>query len=389
MPTHKKFSVSMAVCAAAVLMVWAWAPAQDAGSAPGAAPATTTPPPAAAPAATEDDPAKQYNDFVDKIHSQLDRTMATLTKQYTLTNEQQKVARQLVSDSTDAFLKDHGQEVFDIIQRGQELGKAMKANGMTIADLPEDIRRDMAERALPLIGLAEKTLNDFADNFAKNLDETQLATLAAQRQKFTLGLQMAKAQVAVLSSQNDAGAGAAGAGAAAGGPGAFGGPAGGRGMFGGGPGAAAAGAGATIRTDMFERYANDAIKRYHLDEVQKNTVLDVLKQYKDKAQALAAETPASAPTSAPAPTSLPAKATLDQFKTRLAMVKGSGNQKAQTDLFAQFRAEIDKVPSEVQRKMAQEENPAPAPAPAAKDAAAPVTDKPATPATGTPATPQN
>ena len=84
--------------------------------------------------------------------------------------------------------------------------------------------------------------------------------------------------------------------------------------------------------------------------------------------------------------SLPAKATLDQFKTRLATVKGSGNQKAQTDLFAQFKAEVDKVPSEVQRKMAQEENPAPA----SKESAAPASDKPpAAPTAETPAAPQN
>jgi hypothetical protein len=121
--------------------------------------------------------------------------------------------------------------------------------------------------------------------------------------------------------------------------------------------------------DRWERYLQSFIRRYRLDEVQKVQATDLLKEFKAKAERLpgAATQPAQRDASLAATTlpaeGQPASGTTTQpgspgrFRQRLAEL--TEQRRAVSDLFEAFKVELEKIPTPVQRKLAEEESPGP------------------------------
>ncbi len=278
--------------------------------------------------AVDEQTAREYNDFIDKAKTQAGRAVKDLTRRYSLNEDQQKALTELVRIKTDEFLQDHGQETFDLVQRGKALAETMKSAGMGPDDVPDEIRRDLVKRALPLMDEAEKSLNGFADSFERTLDGEKLNTFKLDRAKFTVGIRMAKAQARVWGGERPAGAGEESAG-----------------------GQPAPVPAPSANLNEWERYASQFVKRYKLDEVQTVQATELLRKYKEKAEAALAKAAQSRPaSSATAPAGKPE--TMRTFQDRLAAVRR--DRQGYLDMFSQFTAELDKIPTNIQRKLAEE-----------------------------------
>lgn len=275
----------------------------------------------------DEEAARQYNRFRDEFDRGMERTVTAITQRYGLQPEQTQAARRLVDESAGAFLREHGQTVFDLFQRMRALRGFMREERMRWDEIPQEIKQDLAERALPMIDAVQKQLGGFSEDFGKLLDPSQQERLERDRERMETGFRMARLQARIMS---------------------------GRGVVGDIPAGrrpettrpAPANVVATY-LDRWERYAERFIREHRLDEIQKLRVMDLLKQYKAKARGLAGKRPG------PASTQPAAKGSAEAFRRRLDVLRAE--RRPVRALFEQFKAELDKIPSPVQRKLAEED----------------------------------
>ena len=278
----------------------------------------------------DEDTAKAYNEFRERLSEGVGRTVKRIATRYELRPEQQEMVRRLVSKSADGFLEENGHEVFDLFQRARALRDLMRAERMGWEEVPPDIKRELAERALPVLDAFEKRVTAFSKDFGRSLDSEQQKRFQQDRQRAERGFRMARVQMRIMS---------------------------GRGVLGGGPPAAAGrGPGGEgprrpppgPRLDPWERYVSEFIRRYRLDEVQKVQATDLLSKYKGMAERLARgpEVP-----SATQPAGKTGSA--EGFRRRLAEVRSQ--RRPIRELFERLKAELDKIPTAVQRKLAEED----------------------------------
>lgn len=297
-----------------------------------------TPPDAEPDETVDEQTAKQYDQFRQGMSKQVDRFVERQAARYKLREAQKKNARALANKHGELFLKRQGRQVFDLMQRGRALQQLMRDSGVSWQELPLDLKRDLAGRALRLLDGVSKELGDFSSAFAKDLDPEQRKMLEADRRKMEFGFRMARFQMKLMSGQAkpedrptppDEGEPVEGPDR----------PDGRRGRDGRRrPPVQAAGP----RVGEWEAYVLDFIQKHRLDEVQKLQAMDLLTKYKTAA----AKRPASLPASRPAGDDGSMKA----FRGRLESIRlrrGRGRK-----LFEQLKAELEKIPTPVQRKLA-------------------------------------
>jgi hypothetical protein len=214
---------------------------------------------------------------------------------------------------------------------------------MTWQEMPLDVKRDLAGRALRLIDAVAKELGDFSSAFADGLDPEQKKILATDRRRMEFGFRMARFQMRLASgwakpedrpkppAEDERGAG----------PDRPEGrrPRDRRRR----PPARPAGP----RLDHWERYVRDFIQQHRLDAIQRLQAMDLLAKYKAKAVA-AAKPPTTQPTSRPGGEDSSLKA----FRRRLESIRL--RREKDRKLFEQLKAELEKIPTPVQRKLAAE-----------------------------------
>ena len=100
------------------------------------------------------------------------------------------------------------------------------------------------------------------------------------------------------------------------------------------------------RVGDWEAYVRDFIQKHRLDEVQKLQAMDLLTKYKAVAAA-AAKTPA---TSQPASRPQREDGSMKAFRSRLESIRLRREQGRKQ--FEQLKAELEKIPTPVQRKLA-------------------------------------
>jgi hypothetical protein len=139
--------------------------------------------------------AKAYDDFTQQAAKQADTIAENLVKRYELAADQQESARELVKLHAEQFLKDYGRQVFDLQQRLQATARMARENGVRPEDLPEDIRQDLARRALDMVDATQKQLDSFSDELEQTLTYAQKEKLASDRKGLEAMLKMGKARV--------------------------------------------------------------------------------------------------------------------------------------------------------------------------------------------------
>lgn len=318
------------------------------------------------PATVDEQTAEAYNKFTQLVQKQMDRACDQFIKRYQVPEERQAAVRELAKRNTDEFLRQNGQGAHEVYQRVQAVGEAMKEARGDWRQLPVEIRQDLAGRVLPMMDSVRQSFNNFGENVADQLDEEQKARLADDRRKMELGFTLAKVRVRVLgglASPEEAAQAAQPAGAARPGEEA---------PSGAGQGADRPAGPLRLRAasaaETWEKYVRRFIERYKLDEIQKLQAMDLLAKYKTKAEALDKEPQSQPAVAADAPASQPSVQSMDDFRRRLEVVKL--RNKPVNDLFEQLKAELEKIPSPVQRRLAEEatdgQRPADSPAPPAQ-----------------------
>lgn len=296
------------------------------------------PPPAGA-ATVDEETADKYNDFCDQVSERFERAAAELTSRYGLDEDQQETVREMIAQSREAFLRQHGREAFDLFQRGRAVGQYMRQEKVGWQELPADIREDLVAGVLPLLDVFVKQATGLADALAQVLDDKQREQLSGDRRRMESQFQFARASLQAMSGRAPF-------------------PPGGR------PGATtgqartqpAGRAFAAQPTDEWERYVREFVRRHRLDEVQKLRALDLLKKYRAlaneplrrQAETQPATRPASQPTTRPA-----GGEALGGLRRRLAGLRKQ--RLLLRELFEQLKAELDKIPTAAQRQLAEEE----------------------------------
>lgn len=282
----------------------------------------------------DEETARRFNDFRRSLSKRLERTVDEIAKRYDLREEQKERVRQLTNEFAGAFFKQHAQDTFDLFQRMRALRGFMREERLGWREVPQDIKQDLAERALPMIDAVQKQMAGFAEALDKSLDPEQRGRLRRDRQRMEIGFRMARVQVQIMSGKGVVGEGPLP------GPGRRGAPRPGR-----QPQNSPAGF-AGPRLDRWERYVVWFVQRYRLDEIQKLQAKDLLKKYKAKA-ARAAHEPAKLPATQPA-----SKRSVQDFQKRLARLRRQ--RRPIRRLFEQLKAELEKIPTPVQRKLAED-----------------------------------
>ena len=282
----------------------------------------------------DEETARRYNDFRQGLSKRLEGTVNEIAKRYDLREEQKERVRQLTDEFAGAFFKQHAQDTFDLFQRMQALRGFMREEQLGWREVPHDIKQDLAERALPMIDAAQKQMAGFAEAFGKSLDPEQRGQLRRDRRRMEMGFRMARVQARIISGKGVVGEDPLP------GPGRRVAPRPGR-----QPQKSPAGfAGAGL--DRWERYVDSFVQRYWLDEIQKLQAKELLKKYKAKA-ARAAHEPAELPATQPG-----AKRSVQDFRKHLARLRRQ--RRPIRRLFEQLKAELEKIPTPVQRKLAEE-----------------------------------
>ncbi len=296
------------------------------------------------PAPADDDSAAMQQQFDRGIENMIGQ----LNKQYELDEQQQGPVRDMVQQHAKAFLERNRDQLVDVMQRGRAMQQYMRQSGGSLDAVPADIQKDMAERALTMMDAMQTSLSAFEEDFKAVLTPEQQEKLAENQKKMQIGMAMGRARLKLMAAQPtdedtatlaperpapDANAGSTDNAPAAGAAAA--------------PRQARQARARAVGAD-WDAYVQDFIRRYHLDEMQKVQALDILKRYKGKAQELAATSqPASQPA---APRSGPIS--LDEFRSRLSTA--GAQRRPMTDLFEQMKAELERIPTAVQKEMARQ-----------------------------------
>jgi hypothetical protein len=207
-----------------------------------------------------------------------------------------------------------------------------------MSDVPEETRKQMSEKGLALIDLFQKQATEFADELRPTLRPEQQQKLDEDRANIEKQMERGREQMRAIATgqmpgQASAAPVAGQADAAPAAPAATAGPAAKAQAFTGGPG----------NPDNWENYVRMFIAAHKLDEVQKVQAMDILKKYQEKAKAL----PPSEPVAAPAAgASQPAA---EEIARRMA-----AQGKPFVALFGQMKAELDQIPTPVQKQLAGE-----------------------------------
>ncbi|HUS47308.1 MAG TPA: hypothetical protein VM098_04275 [Phycisphaerae bacterium] len=287
----------------------------------------------------DEETAKAFNEFRQEVDKHVERMATRISRRYKLRDEQQEWAHRLISKSAEDFLEDHGQRVFDLVQRGNALREFVKEDQLGWDEVPPDIKQDLAERALPLIDAAEKRMTVFAKSFGESLDPEQQQQFERDQKAMKLGMKVARMRVRMMAGRAPLGRddsvppGSSGRGEQ-------------REVARTRPADLAASS-----MDRWERYVNWFVEQYRLDEVQKLRAMDLLSKYKAKAARLARKTerqPATQPATQPSRTDQ----SMQGFRQRLERLRE--RRRPVGELFQQLKAELEKIPTAVQRKLAEE-----------------------------------
>ena len=296
----------------------------------------------AEPEIVDEETAKEYNEFRERMEKGAGRMADVIAERYKLRDAQKANVKILVADHADAFIERNAGKMFDLMQRGKAMWELMQETEMSLSDVPLDIRRELGGAALELMDDVQVELNGFIEKFKKELDADQKATLAKELMRMRWGMQMARFQVKVMSGDadpEDAPAPPDGEDA---------------------PGQGERRRGATSvrgpRLSNWDYYVKTFIRRHRLDEVQKRKALALLAEYKTKVERLPTSQPTSQPMkiAATGPTSRPEAQprSMKEFRSRIDEIRSS--RKGITDIFTQLKAELDKIPTPAQRKLAEE-----------------------------------
>jgi len=276
-----------------------------------------------APPTVDEKTAREYDGFRQRLLGQVRKLTAQAVKRYKLRDDQKQVVERLADRHLEQFLRNHGLEMFALDQRLRALGRLLREENISWQEVPGDVKRDLAEVAMPMIDAAQKELEGLAEGFAKVLAPHQMDQLERERERMKLAFRMARLQARIMSGQ------AAPGGAA---------PAGGHGPRTRPSRPPAAGG------DRWERYVKWFVERHRLDEVQKLRAMDLLREYRARAEKLPGES-GSAPTSRPRPK----QRSVESFRRRLAGLRQ--HHRSVNALFEQLKAELEKIPTPVQRKL--------------------------------------
>jgi hypothetical protein len=266
-----------------------------------------------------------YEQFQANIARMPQVWVTQLTTRLDLDVQQQQVALKLLRQRTDKFLQDNGQAMFDVVTRGQEMARLVGQSNGDWSVIPEDTRKQMAEKGAAMMDQVAKEASDFADQLRPVLRAEQQQKLDEDRARIQQRMDEGKAKLQALAKGEappEPAAPVAGqADAAPAGPAAK------AQAFTGGPG----------NPDNWESYVRTFIASHKLDEVQKVQAMDILKKYQEKAKALPPVEAAPAAASGPAP----------DAAARLA-----AQRRPMLALFNQMRAELDQIPTPVQKQLA-------------------------------------
>ncbi len=325
----------MRACVAALaLAVGVFLPTGDSR----AGPASQRPPPDRRPRG-DITTAENYDEFREMVLKRSGRIVEQMTKRFKLDVDKQAENRVLVREHADEFLAPNGPKMYELFKRGRALRKLMVEEQIGWEDLPPKIKQDMFRRGIELMEVGQKRLRNLADDVSETLDDDQFDQYEADRRKFetrfSQGLAAAKLMAAGTRPPADR--------------------AGGREDPKAPPRARRSGD--KYRLGRWERYVKRFIELHRLDEVQKLRAMDLLTEYKGKLAGLrrrqAEQRKASAAATATTqPTTQPAVASTEEFQTGLERVRKSRGGAG--GLFEQLKAELDKIPTPVQRKLAEE-----------------------------------
>jgi hypothetical protein len=284
--------------------------------------------------------AENFDEFREMVMKQTSRMAERMARRCDLDADQQAETRRLIRRHAERFLSRRGPELFEVYRRGRAVAEFMREEQMTWNEVPPDLKLDLFRRGISLMQAGQRRLRRFADDFSQTLDDDQLEKFQAERRRmdgrFRQGLMMARAMEAQAVAEV--------AGEAPSAPEAGPKP----------PLRRPGGSGDAYRVDRWERYVRRFIERYRLDEVQKVRAMDLLAKYKRKLGDLR-ERQQRLPTSRPATRPAAEAASVEEFKARLErhrkLLGGAGR------LFEQLKAELDKIPTPVQRRLADEKKP--------------------------------
>ncbi len=289
--------------------------------------------------------AQAYEQFRQRVLRRFQRAAERMEKRYELDDRQRQLLRQVLRRSAQRFLRRHGREAFALMARGRALGELLRQERVGWEELPEEVKRDLAERALPLLGWMERESAAIADSLADELDQQQRRRLAEDRARMAGQLRAARLRVEVLAGR------APPPGAEVVQPKA---PAS-------RPGRRRARHARPRGLDRWEAYVRQFIRRHRLDEVQKLQAMELLAKYKAKARVLsraAASRPASRPATGPASRAVSsaasrpgARLSMADFRRRLEELRR--RRRLLRELFERLKAELDKIPTPVQRQLAE------------------------------------
>ena len=282
----------------------------------------------------DEETAKAFNEFRQQVDKHVERMATRISRRYKLRDEQQEWAHRLISKSAEAFFEDHGQRVFDLAQRGKALREFVKEDHLGWDEVPPDIKQDLAERALPLIDAAEKRMAVFAKSFGESLDPEQQRQFERDQKAMKLGMKVARVRVRMMAGRAPLGRDDSVP------PGSSG-----RGERREAVRTPPAGL-ARSSMDRWETYVNWFVEQYRLDEVQKLRAMDLLSKYKAKAARLARKAERQ-PATQPSRTDQ----SMQGFRRRLERLRK--RRRPVRELFQQLKAELEKIPTAVQRKLAE------------------------------------
>lgn len=287
----------------------------------------------AAPAAANGPTYEQFQAAVSRFP---EMTVGQLAAKYSLDDQQRQAALEMLQRRAQKFLEDNGPTLFEMVKQGQEISRQMMQSGGKMSDVPEETRKQMSEKGLALIDLFQKQATEFADELRPTLRPEQQQKLDEDRANIEKQMERGREQMRAIAAGQMPGLAPAAPGpadAAPGAPAATAAPAAKVQAFTGGPG----------NPDNWESYVRMFIAAHKLDEVQKVQAMDILKKYQEKAKAL----PPSEPVAAPAAGATQPAA--EEIARRMA-----ARSKPFVALFGQMKAELDQIPTPVQKQLAGE-----------------------------------
>jgi len=284
--------------------------------------------------------AENFDQFRDAILKRMDEITEGIARMYELGDEQKGETREIVDRHIKEYLATQGPKLFDLFQRGKALGEFMKEERIGWEELPQDLKSQLLDQAIPMMEDVQKRLRRFSDDFAVTLDEQQLEKLSEQRRKmesnFAMGLAAARAIRAGKEPPPPTGP--------------DGKPR---------PRRRRRPRGDKGRIDRWQRYVKDFIERHKLDEIQKLQAGSMLEKWKGKLRELRTRQAAmSASVATTQPTTQPAESA-EEFSKRLEGVRqragGAGK------LFERLKKDLDRIPTPVQKQLAEESRRKPVP----------------------------